>query len=64
MKVYASDVKDWSEEQKTSGKRIEPSHPYDLEGKHNVLFGILLFFFFPFKLVFGLIWRFFVELFL
>jgi hypothetical protein len=60
MKVYASDVKDWSEEQKASGKRIEPSHPYDLEGKNDELFGKLLFFFDPV----GLIWRFVVELFL
>ena len=43
MRVYASDIKDWSAELKASGKTVKPSHPYDLENNDKLLW----FFFFP-----------------
>ena len=44
MKVYPSDAKDWSTELDVRGKRIQPSHPYDLERDDNLAFWLYLFF--------------------
>jgi len=58
MKVYVSDVKDWSAEVGASGKRVKPSHPYDLEPEQDELSRLLFYIFFR------LILQFFLELFL
>ncbi len=44
MRVYLSEVKDWDAELKAFGKRVKPSHPYDLESTDDVLWWVQIFF--------------------
>lgn len=44
MKVYPSDVRDWSTELDVQGNRIKPSHPYDLESGDDLAFWLCVFF--------------------
>jgi len=54
MKVYPSQVRDWSVE----SQHVRPSHLYDLEGADSELDIFLLILFFPFRLI----WEFFTTL--
>jgi hypothetical protein len=44
MKVYPSDLRDWSAELRASGKHVKPTHPYDQEAEDDWAWWMYMFF--------------------